>query len=83
MVITIPYTIGFWMIFAGEVEADDPIHKQLEIEAASNPNGEANVGWVGTHFFYRQLGCLAFSLRFWPKIKPFPASVWTFFFQNS
>ena len=21
------------------------------------------------HVFYRQLGCLAFSLRFWPKIK--------------
>ena len=22
------------------------------------------------HFFIRQFGCLAFSLRFWPKIKP-------------
>ena len=26
---------------------------------------------LGTHFFYRQLGYLAFSLRFWPKIKQF------------
>ena len=36
-------------------------------------------------FFSRQLGCLAFSLRFWPKIKQFlsncPASL-DFFFQN-
>ena len=41
-----------------------------------------------THFFfYRQLGCLAFSLRFWPKIKQFlsncPASDWSFTFQTA
>ena len=27
-----------------------------------------------TRFFYRQLGCLAFSLRFWQKIKQFLAT---------
>ena len=25
---------------------------------------------INTHSYYRQLRCLAFSLRFWPKIKP-------------
>ena len=37
--------------------------------------------------FYRQLGCLAFSLVFWPKIKQFlsncPASDWTFSFKTA
>ena len=38
---------------------------------------------LGVHtFFYRQLGCLAFSLRFWPEIKQLlsncPASDLTF-----
>ena len=36
--------------------------------------------------FYRQIGCLAFSLRFWPKIKQLlsncPASDWTFSFKT-
>ena len=49
------------------------------------------IGIMGiTHFlkytyFYRQLGCLAFSLRFWPKIKQFsncPASDRTFSFKT-
>ena len=35
-----------------------------------------------THFFYKQLGCLGLSLRFWPKIKQLlsncPASDWEF-----
>ena len=35
-------------------------------------------GEIILHIFYRQLGCLAFSLRFWPKIKQllnsYPAS---------
>ena len=38
------------------------------------------------HIFYRQLGCLAFSLRFWPKIKQLlsncPASDLTFSSAN-
>ena len=38
-------------------------------------------------FFNRQLGCLAFNLKFWPKIKLIlsncPASDWVFFFQNN
>ena len=40
-----------------------------------------------TLFCYRQLGCLAFSLGFWPKIKQFLsnclASVWTFSFKTA
>ena len=36
-----------------------------------------------TLFFYRQLDCLAFSLRFWPKIKSLPSLRLDFFFQNS
>ena len=40
-----------------------------------------------TFFLYRQLGCLALSLRFWPKIKQFlsncPASDWIFSFKTS
>ena len=41
---------------------------------------------VSYSFFYRQLGCLAFSLWFWPKIKQLvsncPASDWTFSFKT-
>ena len=37
---------------------------------------------IPVHIFYRQLGCLAFCLIFWPKIKQFlsncPALDWTF-----
>ena len=40
-----------------------------------------------THFLCRQLGCLAFSLRFWPKIKQFlsicRASDWTSSFKTA
>ena len=40
-----------------------------------------------TFFFYRQLGCLAFSLRFWQKIKRIlsncPASDWTVSFKTA
>ena len=36
------------------------------------------------HIFYRQLGCLALSLGFWPKIpKQLPSLKLDFFFQNS
>ena len=42
---------------------------------------------TGCIFFYRQPGCLAFSLKFGPKIKQFlsnfPSSDWVFFFRNS
>ena len=42
---------------------------------------------AGYTFFYRQLGCLAFSLKFWPNINQFlsncPASDLIFFFPNS
>ena len=42
---------------------------------------------VYIYFLYRQLGCLAFSLRFWSKIKQLlsncPASDWTFFSKTA
>ena len=36
-----------------------------------------------THFFYRQLGCLAFSLRFLPKFKQLLGLRWSFSFQTA
>ena len=39
----------------------------------------------GIHYtlFYRQLGCLAFSLRFRPKMKQLPSLRFDFFFKSS
>ena len=52
--------------------------------------GRAGVNMVTgryKHLFNRQLGCLAFSLRFWSNIKQFlsncPASDWTFSFKTA
>ena len=39
--------------------------------------------WPYTHFFYRELSWIAFSLIFWPKIKQFLSLILDFFFQNN
>ena len=78
-------------------EREDHLKKLIDIADskvtecnANTPNstGEAKVSLhIINIYFNRQLGCLAFSLRFWPKIKQFPsncpASDWSFSFQTA
>ena len=61
-------------------------HSEYFMQKALQDNQLKNIIEVKTRtHFYRQLGCLAFSLRFWPKIMQFfsncHASDWTFSFK--
>ena len=59
----------------------------LTVLQSLGSSGALVVSIYELHIFYRQLGCLAFSLRFLPKTKQFlsnfPASDWTFSFKTA
>ena len=47
-----------------------------KVRCGCSTGGELSILWSSYlfyTFFYRQLGCLAFSLRFWPKFEQLPS----------
>ena len=50
-------------------EVHEKIFKEKSVKLIVYPNQTVQVRNLFYNFFYRQRGCLAFSLRFWPKLR--------------